>query len=64
IEDWRKFYNQIRPHSALGYRPPAPVAIQPAPARPRSVSSRINGRQATTPGLPQQVVQALGAGQF
>jgi len=28
IENWRKEYNQIRPHSALGYRPPAPEAIQ------------------------------------
>jgi len=27
IEGWRKEYNQIRPHSALGYRPPAPEAI-------------------------------------
>lgn len=26
IEGWRKEYNQIRPHSSLGYRPPAPVA--------------------------------------
>ena len=25
IEEWRKEYNQLRPHSALGYRPPAPV---------------------------------------
>ena len=24
IEEWRKAYNQIRPHSSLGYRPPAP----------------------------------------
>ncbi len=23
IADWRKEYNQIRPHSSLGYRPPA-----------------------------------------
>jgi len=30
IENWRKDYNQIRPHSALGYRPPAPEAIMPA----------------------------------
>jgi putative transposase len=28
IEKWRKEYNQIRPHSALGYKPPAPEAIQ------------------------------------
>jgi transposase InsO family protein len=29
IEQWRKEYNQIRPHSALRYRPPAPEAIMP-----------------------------------
>ena len=29
IENWRKEYNQARPHSALRYRPPAPEAIQP-----------------------------------
>ena len=29
IENWRKDYNQVRPHSALGYRPPAPGAIMP-----------------------------------
>jgi len=27
IEQWRKEYNQIRPHSAKNYRPPAPEAI-------------------------------------
>ncbi len=26
IEAWRKEYNETRPHSALGYRPPAPEA--------------------------------------
>jgi transposase InsO family protein len=26
IERWRKEYNYIRPHSSLGYRPPAPLA--------------------------------------
>jgi transposase InsO family protein len=26
IGQWRKEYNQVRPHSALGYRPPAPEA--------------------------------------
>jgi len=29
IENWRKEYNQFRPHSSSGYRPPAPEAIQP-----------------------------------
>jgi transposase InsO family protein len=32
IESWRREYNQIRPHSSLGYRPPAPEAIEPVPA--------------------------------
>ena len=30
IERWRLQYNTVRPHSALGYRPPAPEAIMPA----------------------------------
>lgn len=28
IERWRRRYNQVRPHSALGYRPPAPQTIE------------------------------------
>lgn len=31
IEQWRKEYNTIRPHSALKYRPPAPEAVQTLP---------------------------------
>jgi len=27
IEEWRREYNGVRPHSSLGYRPPAPEAI-------------------------------------
>ena len=27
IERWREHYNRVRPHSSLGYRPPAPEAI-------------------------------------
>jgi len=27
IERWRKEYNQVRPHSAKNYRPPAPETI-------------------------------------
>jgi putative transposase len=29
IEKWRVLYNTLRPHSALGYRPPAPAACSP-----------------------------------
>ena len=31
IEQWRDYYNMRRPHSHLGYRPPAPVAISRKP---------------------------------
>ena len=34
IERWRNHYNTKRPHSALGYRPPAPEAIVPMDQRP------------------------------
>ena len=30
IESWRRHYNGIRPHGALGYRPPAPEVFVPA----------------------------------
>lgn len=32
IERWRHEYNTVRPHSSLGYRPPAPEAIEPRTA--------------------------------
>ena len=31
IEQWRREYNTIRPHSSLRYRPPAPEALRPDP---------------------------------
>jgi transposase InsO family protein len=32
IEAWRRHYNTVRPHSSLGYRPPAPeTALPPWP---------------------------------
>ena len=31
IEQWRRHCNTIRPHSSLGYRPPAPETIKPLP---------------------------------
>jgi len=33
IEMWRKEYNTIRPHSSLGYQPPAPAAIVVNPSQ-------------------------------
>jgi putative transposase len=34
VERWRRDYNRVRPHSSLGYRPPAPEAILPWPLAP------------------------------
>jgi len=31
VERWRKEYNRFRPHSSLGYRPPAPETVEPPP---------------------------------
>ena len=31
IEQWRRHYNTVRPHSSLGYRPPAPEVKLAAP---------------------------------
>ena len=39
IEQWRVHYNTIRPHSSLGYRPPAPQAIKPL-VMPASATQR------------------------
>ena len=33
VDRWRREYNTVRPHSALGYRPPAPEATRPVPVR-------------------------------
>ena len=34
IEQWRRHFNTIRPHSALGWKPPRPEAIIPMDQRP------------------------------
>ena len=34
IEGWRRYYNTQRPHSSLGYKPPAPETILPAAVIP------------------------------
>ena len=36
IERWRQEYNRLRPHSSLGYRPPAPEATWLKPSALRS----------------------------
>ncbi len=51
IDRWRQEYNTIRPHSALGYRPPAPEAIAVAPRDPGSAMLRQNLWAESTPTL-------------
>ena len=50
IEQWRRHYNTVRPHSSLGYRPPAPEAIATPAAGPPSAALRA---------AQQREVQAL-----
>ena len=33
LEQWRHHYNHIRPHTSLGYKPPAPLARMDAPMK-------------------------------
>jgi putative transposase len=42
IEQWRRHYNEERPHSSLGYRPPAPEVLQ-AGSIPKPGSSDSGG---------------------
>jgi transposase InsO family protein len=48
IESWRRHYNTVRPHSSLGYRPPAPEAIA---AGPTSASLRSDQQRAVASTL-------------
>lgn len=41
IERWRHDYNTIRPHSSLGYRPPAPETVLPNPDVPPYAMQRL-----------------------
>ena len=43
IERWRRQYNTVRPHSALGYRPPAPEAVSPRSLSGLLMSPAVKG---------------------
>ena len=45
IEQWRRHYNTQRPHSALGYRPPAPEVLLPMVPWPPSRSGPAGSSQ-------------------
>ena len=42
IGRWRRGYNQVRPHSSLGYRPPAPEPIEWSPRAPGRETPAMN----------------------
>jgi len=52
IETWRRHYNTLRPHSSLGYRPPAPEATE----WPGSLASSPGARPANPPVVPNAPV--------
>ena len=41
IEQWRRHYNRVRPHSALGYRPPAPETMEIPPLLGRQLPTDL-----------------------
>jgi len=45
IERWRRHYNTKRPHSSLGYRPPAPEAVMLEPITAERPSAALQGLQ-------------------
>ena len=47
-EQWRKYYNTKRPHSSLGYRPPAPEAILPSQSFQLALNQGITNIQVGT----------------
>jgi len=51
IEQWRRHYNTIRPHSSLGYRPPAPQTIAPHRGDPPSAAGRLRATRRSTDSL-------------
>ncbi|WAJ26113.1 IS3 family transposase [Antarcticirhabdus aurantiaca] len=50
IESWRQHYNTKRPHSSLGYKPPAP-AVVPWPAAPPQPASPATSNVADKPTM-------------
>jgi hypothetical protein len=51
VQPWL-YYNTIRPHSALGYRPPAPEIIVPGKELPMNHGARIASRMVSMAGSP------------
>lgn len=62
IESWRRHHNTRRPHSSLGYRPPAPEVVQ-WQASPPGAAPPATPAVATKPGMRQDCDRTTRAGQ-
>ena len=49
LEQWRWHYNHVRPHSSLGYKPPAPEAVLPGRPGSQPLSRGLQTANSTTP---------------
>jgi putative transposase len=60
-ERWRIHFNTVRPHSSLGYRPPAPEAWMAKTARPEgmALASLLPSLSAASCNDPKQEIAAL-----
>jgi putative transposase len=56
IGRWREHYNRVRPHSSLGYRPPAPHTIDPSEACSATLRSPLMA-QTNTISVTYELVQ-------
>lgn len=61
IESWRRHYNEVRPHSSLGYLTPAAFARRLATAVPRDATGR--GAAVSGACAPRPVASPPGLGQ-
>ncbi len=65
IERWWPHYNTVNPHSALGYRPPAPQAVATRRADPAFAMAGLQPDQSfpeVVLNLAQKLVQRMRAG--
>jgi transposase InsO family protein len=59
IENWRRHYNTKRPHSSLGYRPPAPEAfVWPAKADSQNAVAKLTFQSGSFMGAASRTRQA------
>ncbi len=57
IEAWRRHYNGVRPHSSLGYRPPAPETFVPrgGGVAPWASAPTAGGARPPTPTVASEI---------